>query len=121
MFNAFKLGFLQRVLTLLNELEAQGITDIRFVRQRISEDIERRVKGEVKMSLEARLVAQKQKREAKLSGMVEEKKLLPKRCPECDSVNYYRGKDRFRSEDGTELTVTDFMWCKDCTYSEEIK
>lgn len=68
--SAFKLGTIQDCMHILNECEAEGITDIRFVRQRLAEYIHTDgLTANINMRRES-----KQHRKVKISP-----------CPECGS------------------------------------
>lgn len=85
---AFKLGTIQDCMHILNECEAEGITDIRYVRKMLSEYI-------LELGKEARLVTISEKK--RISAMRDP-------CPEC-------GKPLTRTEaDG--LVVLACRYCR---------
>lgn len=78
-FDAFSLGDIQNCLHLLNECEAEGITDIRFVRQRLASHtnikLRERKTGNLNRSKTGGEPA---------GGMPPEQRLLGV-CPECEA------------------------------------
>lgn len=108
-YNAFETISLSNTLTLLNMFEGHGVIDIRFVRQRLQNEIDQRFKGGYKaMTKEQRAEAKQQKLNARRI-----KKRLPgiidgTLCPVCGSIQWILAIDT----DGVE-----FRECKDCRYS----
>ena len=89
-------GKLQDFKSLLNQFEAEGISDIRFIRQRI----ENHLTGEFR---EMRQMAPRKNRPKR-----ESVKVSPV-CPQC-------GSQRWRPNQDVDGEM--YVLCKDCQYSE---
>lgn len=90
---------LQNTMSLLNQFEAEGVTDIRFVRQRIQGHLDERFKT-------AQVKKIKEVKEARATRSIK-----PARCPSCGSDNWHEGK---------VLDGVVYDGCGDCYYSRRV-
>lgn len=112
--DAFNTRDLQRYLALSQQFETKGVNDNRFVRQQLQEEVDRRFKsGRLEITPEQRKIARENKLLERAARQLN-KMDLPANCPQCGSPEYHRGVDFFAGE------LTRYIWCKSCTYSEEI-
>jgi len=82
---------LQMFISMLTQCESDGVTDIRFIRQRLEDDLRQRFG-------KTRIVVSNAKRTKNVA-----------KCPECGSTKFRPSQDT----DGVFYTL-----CKDCQYSE---
>lgn len=113
-FNTYRVKFLQRVMSFLVQCEAEGITDIRFVRSRLADEIHRRYKQHRPMSPDRRDRAMREQLTKSMDLQPSDptpQSFTQIPCPECGATNFV-----LQVHEG--VTHLD---CRKCTKSWEIK
>jgi ribosomal protein L44E len=94
-FSAYKGRDKQNFLSMLNQCEAAGVTDIRFVRQRLQESIEEQFRDELRQTGG---IAKRKRERREFEREVKRLQELPE-CPSCGKGKVKTsGQDGFRYE-----------------------
>lgn len=98
-FISFKNRDIQNCIQLLNIFEADGVTDIRFVREQLQNHINEQFKTATNIKIKQNKHTRNLKRNTP-------------RCPSCGSFNWQIGK---------RIGGVKYNGCPDCYYSEMVK